>query len=528
MRIEERIQIQRNLQDSEERWRSLTETSPDHILTLDTSLNIQFANLAFSGATVEELIGTPLYQYAEKKEKQDEIKAIFETVLRTGEHAAYETVYHIPEGGTIYYESRVAPRKPEGSKEIVGMTVSSRNITERKQAEEALRDSEEKYRNVVRNAIEAICVIQDGIFKYFNPEAVKLFGYSEEELEQLPVDKTIYPEDKEQVISKRLKRERGELESGNYSHRIVTKDGRIRWVEIKAVTITWSGRLAILVFLTEITDRKQAEERLQEAHNRLEKEVEERTVDYKKAKEEAELANQLKSEFLANISHELRNPMHQILSYSKYGVDKIDKPKAKLWHYFNQTRKAAERLMVLLNDLLDLSKMESGRVDYKKETNNVFQIVCEAISELKPAIEEKNLFLKMADPLISTKVTCDYYKVGQVMRNIISNAIKYTDEGEKIEIVLTMGDLIDKKSATPSIQVSVCDQGVGIPEDELISVFDKFTQSSKTKTGAGGTGLGLAICQEIIKAHRGKIWAENNSEGGATFSFVLPYEQKTA
>jgi PAS domain S-box-containing protein len=130
--ITERKQTEEALQESEERWRSLTETSPDHILTLDADLNIQFANFASPGLTVKELIGTPLYTYVEE-ERQAEIKAILEDVLRTGEEARYETVYYTPDGTTIYYESRVTPRRLPGSDEIIGLTLSSRDITERKQ-----------------------------------------------------------------------------------------------------------------------------------------------------------------------------------------------------------------------------------------------------------------------------------------------------------------------------------------------------------------------------------------------------------
>ena len=229
--------------------------------------------------------------------------------------------------------------------------------------------------------------------------------------------------------------------------------------------------LIIVVLLLSIVRRKQAEEELKKARGELEKKVEERTIDFKIAKEEAELANEAKSEFLSNISHELRNPMHQILSYAKYGVEKIDKPKEKLWHYFNQTKKAGERLMVLLNDLLDLSKMESGRMDYKMENSNLFQIVNEAVSELTPAIEEKNLSLKVIDPSVSTKVSCDSYKIGQVVRNLLSNAIKFTPEEKGIEIEFKRNESINEKNTILSLQISVIDQGVGIPvRQKLVQV----------------------------------------------------------
>jgi PAS domain S-box-containing protein len=138
--ITERVQAEDELRQSEARWRSLTETSPDHILTLDTDLNIQFANFASPGLTVQELIGTPLYTFVEK-ERQDEIKAILQGVLRTGQDDSYETIYHAPDGSTMHYESRVTPRRlPENGK-IIGLTLSARDITARVRAEEQVKAS---------------------------------------------------------------------------------------------------------------------------------------------------------------------------------------------------------------------------------------------------------------------------------------------------------------------------------------------------------------------------------------------------
>ena len=321
------------------------------------------------------------------------------------------------------------------------------------------------------------------------------------------------------------------LQVGNELIGVIMMEQMILELEIVRANFETFFNYAAFVLKNEI----RGHEKIQEAYNQLkeknkilELEIQERIrveAELKRAKQAAEEANILKTEFLANISHELRNPMHQILSYSKYGIDKIEKPKQKLLHYFIQSRKAAERLMLLLNDLLDLSKMEAGRMDYKMETFNVYQIINEALSELKPMIEEKDLSLKVVDPSILTKVICDYYKVGQVIRNLLSNAIKFTPEGRNIDIRFERNELEHENNTVSCLQVSVCDQGVGIPENELMSVFDKFTQSSKTKTGAGGTGLGLSICREIVKAHHGKIWVKNNPEGGATFSFTLPYKQ---
>ncbi len=145
------------------------------------------------------------------------------------------------------------------------------------------------------------------------------------------------------------------------------------------------------------------------------------------------------------------------------------------------------------------------------------------------AIGKSNIELVDAEKLIY-KATVEAKIINFFLhrRNIYESVMQFSPEEKTVEINLDLDNLMNGNHAIPALKVSVVDQGVGIPDNELSSVFDKFTQSSKTKTGAGGTGLGLSICREIIEAHNGKIWAENNPDGGATFSFVLPYTQETA
>ena len=243
-----------------------------------------------------------------------------------------------------------------------------------------------------------------------------------------------------------------------------------------------------------------------------------------KALKKEHLANLAKSEFLANMSHEMRTPMHAILSYANFGLRRIDKvPREKLAEYYQEIKNSGERLTLLLNDLLDLAKLEAGSMSYAMAEYDISAIVGEAVMEFKAAAEEKGILLTLDAHEAPLICWCDHARIGQVIRNLLSNALKFTDAGKKITLQMVK-DIhnIDGREDNQAIKISVRDQGIGIPPSEIETIFDKFIQSSTTKSGAGGTGLGLAICNQIIQAHHGKIWAENNENGGAVFFVLLP------
>lgn len=256
--------------------------------------------------------------------------------------------------------------------------------------------------------------------------------------------------------------------------------------------------------------------------------VDEQTADLKAAKEAAVSANQAKSEFLANMSHELRTPMHAILSFAGLGLNKIDQaPKEKLHRYFTRIHESGNRLLLLLNDLLDLSKLEAERMHIDLQENDLQTVLKLAETEFGELLRNKSLQLFVQPPAVATIAWFDQGRILQVVQNLLSNAIKFSPEGKKISIhigeaTLPSGMQDGDSGTVPALSFTVSDQGIGIPEAELETVFDKFVQSSKTRSGAGGTGLGLAICKEIILRHDGHIWAANNPQGGAEFTFVLP------
>ena len=260
-------------------------------------------------------------------------------------------------------------------------------------------------------------------------------------------------------------------------------------------------------------------------YNKVMDALEESNTKLVEAKDEAIRANEAKSEFLANMSHELRTPMHGILSYSELGMERVGNiSREKLKNYLQIINRSGERLLKLVNKLLEFSKLEGGKIEFNIEENNMIETIEEVIDELKHLALKKDINITFEKHMDFITAKYDKDRITQVIINLLGNSIKYSSEGKNIKVLCseTTIDLPAGLGQAPAVLVSIKDEGVGIPEDEREKIFDKFYQSRKTKTGGGGTGLGLSICQEIIEEHKGKIWAENNKEGGATFSFIIP------
>jgi PAS domain S-box-containing protein len=277
--------------------------------------------------------------------------------------------------------------------------------------------------------------------------------------------------------------------------------------------------------IQDIYDRRLIEKELMQHRDNLQRLVDERTVDLVMEKEKAEQAARSKSDFLSNMSHELRTPMHAILNYTHMITKKIDPEKdGKILNYLANIQHSGRRLLGLLNDLLDLSKMEVNKMDYHFFHSDLAVIIDNALMELDSLIRDKAIIIDRVNNVDETATIMDEKRITQVLVNLLGNAIKFSASGGVITISMrAIGYRDALGEPKEGILCEIRDEGIGIPDTELESIFDMFIQSSKSKTGAGGTGLGLAICKTIVTEHQGIVWAGHGDRHGAVMYFTLPY-----
>jgi len=238
------------------------------------------------------------------------------------------------------------------------------------------------------------------------------------------------------------------------------------------------------------------------------------------ARREAEQASRAKSTFLANISHELRTPLHGILSYARFGVNRVGRVEdEKLVEYFERIESSGNGLLVLFDDLLDLSRLEAGRMACHPEVQRLAPAVLSVVDEFRGRCLEDGIELVVDIPDPSCLAAIDPIRFKQVIRNLLSNALRYAPDSSTL--------WVRQSCHGETLSIEVEDEGPGIPEAELDQIFEKFVQSSATESGAGGTGLGLTISRQLMVLQNGTIRAENRDEGGARFVAQVPRAVET-
>jgi len=532
----------RALSSSEKRFRELSELLPQPVFELDREGAFTFSNQRvtdiFEYETEELLNGVHIYQLVDPP-WIEQVHLMIGKVIGGREIEGEEAVAMKKSGSLVPIQVYCAPINSQGK--IVGIRGTVVDITEQKQSEKELaehrdllemlvekrtialrqalselRESEELYRNLTTQMHDGFIILDEQFrFEYINPSMLALMGYDREEL--LGMDMFQFrTEENGPLLLDVTERMIKTGESVRFEGRFFSKNGELK-------TFLASGRpefegerlIRVYAICTDISRLMESEQALKFNQESLEEKIQLRTSELEIARDKAEAANQLKNEFLANVSHELRTPMHAILSYSKFGTEKFDiKSKKRIKEYFANIHISGKRLLVFLNDLLDLSSLQEEKADYNMEYSNLRRTFWEMKKEILPLLQEKDLYIFIdEEPGIS--LTYDSLKIKQVISNLFNNAIKFAEVGSEIKV--------EFEEASDRVSVRVQNKGVSIPLDELKTIFDPFVQSSITKTGAGGTGLGLPICQKIIEHHGGDIWAEENDQG-ATFCFFLPIQ----
>jgi PAS domain S-box-containing protein len=395
-------------------------------------------------------------------------------------------------------------------------------IGERLDAENALRRSEEKYRGIFDNAVMGIFrTTPDGHYLGINPAGARMYGYeSQEEMTQSVADmaRQVYVHAEDRKRFKELLESTGFVEGFEVEH--YTADGSRIWASMNARVIRDTSG-AILYYETtsqNITERKRVEEELDRYRLHLEDLVRARTGELEKAKEAAEAADRLKSAFLATMSHELRTPLNSIIGFTgillKGLVGPLNEEQKK---QLAMVQNSAHHLLSLINDVLDISKIEAGQLQVEYEPFDLPASIKKVEQSVRPLVEKKGLDLTIDVASDIGVIRGDVRRVEQVLLNLLSNAIKFTEQGG-----VTVRCSADKGAVVTHVR----DTGIGIRNEDIDKVFKPFLQiDSGLARKFEGTGLGLSICKKLIKLMGGDIWVESAWKEGSTFSFSLPVER---
>lgn len=549
MDLTESKRIERHLRESEAAARAALNDLANQKYALDqhaivavtdvrgriTYVNDKFTEV--TGYSREELIGADHVILNSGAHPKGFFRAMYRAIVR-GEVWHAEVCNRAKDGRLYWVESTVVPFMGADGKPREYVSIRT-DISERKWAEKALLERERILQESQKVARIGYFVtdVATGVWQS-SPILDEIFGIDAtfaktvRNWRKLLVYGDVVTEMREKYFS--AMRNRLAIEDVYMIRRI--NDGRERWVSMLGqFEYDESDRpLRLVGTIQDITERKHAELELQRHRDHLQELVAERTVEMLRAKEMAENANRAKSVFLSNMSHELRTPMHSILSFGNLGVERAQNPSvslAKLHHYFERIVQSGNRLLPLLDGLLDLSKLEAGKMTFNFFLHDLRSLTLAAVAEIGILAEQKSISLDVDAVLEGLMVKCDADRIGQVITNLLSNAIKFSPPGSTVCLRTMRTELVgrqrDDYAIRQGVAFEVIDRGIGIPENELESVFEEFVQSSATVSNAGGTGLGLAICRQIISAHDGRIQAFNNQEGGSRFCFTLPLHEKS-
>jgi PAS domain S-box-containing protein len=511
--ITERKEAERRRQEAESKYRTVVEHLPavtylqevehDRVMTF-ISPQIE----AMLGYAPEDYNGTHLWVETIHPEDRERVLAEDERTDETGEPFKIEYRQVAKDGRVVWVrDEAVLVRNNEG-KPLFWQGFMM-DITERKQSEEALRESEERYRLVARAINEVIWDNDIAADEQKWDGAIELtFGYpSGLETTGAWWEERIHPEDKQRVLSKIAAVLDSDVEVWSDEYRFRRADGTYATVVDRAYVVRNANGEPVRMTgsMSDVTERDRAEKESQEARRA------------------AESANRAKSEFLANMSHEIRTPMNGVIGMTGLLLDTDLTEEQR--EYAQTVRASAESLLTIINDILDFSKIEAGKLLIEQLDFDLGAVVEEAAGLLAERAYDRGVELaSLIERDVPMDLRGDAGRIRQVLVNFLSNAVKFTEKGE----VLLLARLIEETDHSAVVRFEVRDTGIGMTEEQQSRLFESFTQADASTTRRyGGTGLGLAVSKQLVELMGGEIGVQSAPGEGSTFWFSLPLEKQS-
>ncbi len=501
--ISARKESEEQLRASEERYRQIVETAQEGIWVLDAEAKTDYVNpqmAAMLGYSPEEMLRQSLYAFMDE-ENQVLAKVNF-TQRQQGIAGNHDFCFRHRDGSEVWTMISTSPLTND-SGEFIGALGMVSDISDRHRAEQELIQNRDLREAIFNESADALFLVDTETLLTFdcNEKAVEMFERQNKE-ELIGIEGHILQ--RQQFTEVELLAIAEDIQttgSWNRELEFVTKTGRIFWGHLAAKNITVAGRKMNLVRVTDIDQRKKAEQQLLQTNAELER------------------ATRLKDEFLANMSHELRTPLNAILGLGEVLQDEVyGKLNAPQRRSLQTIERNGQHLLALINDVLHLSKIEAGHLSIEPNAVSVKAVCSASLNLIREQINEKQQRLQIQYPTISPVIRGDELRLRQVLINLLSNAIKFTDVGGEIQLAITL------QPEQEQLSIHIKDNGIGIAPENIGKLFQPFVQLDSSLTRRfSGTGLGLALVRRIAELHEGSVSVISKLGEGSKFSIHLPW-----